>query len=748
MISSLKKKIGLNPLTLTILLILSGIFLYLIEIPFLELMELKTIDLRYINRGSSQFESDVVLAVIDEESIDKEGKWIWPRSKMANLVKKLSQAGARVISFDVGFLEPDEKSVVRTIEEIEKNLTGLDVKGRAYLQELKRDSDNDRLLADAIAQSKAKVVLGYFFQMEKLHSGDVDPEIIKVQRKNIQSSRYDQVKFRSKKAMEVPIIEAQVANANITEISQATPYSGFFNMFPDRDGVVRWMPAVVDYQGEMYTPLSLMTLSAFKDVRPLVVVAEYGIEKIQFDDRVVPTDELGRIMINYRGDAKSFKHFPVTDILNDRVPENELKGKAVIVGATAIGLYDMRVTPFTNVFPGVEIHANIVDSVLRGEFLYHPAWAAVFDILAIVLTGFLLGVILPRAGAFLGLLTVSLLFFGHIFFCQYLFSKQGWVLNLVYPLLVILSVYIGITVYKYLSESRQKRFIRSAFSTYLAPTVVQQLIDSPENLELGGEEREITAFFSDVQGFTSISEKLTPQELVELLNEFLTEMTNIILKHEGTVDKFEGDAIIAFYGAPNALENQAETACLTCVDMQKRLGELREKWHQEGKPELKMRIGMSTGPAVVGNMGSRNRMDYTMMGDTVNTAARLEGVNKIYGIYTLVCETTFKKARQRVWGREIDAINVVGKAQPVAVYQILGYAEDVDETGLKMTGLYAEGLHLYRQQNWDAAMDKFDAALEIAPDDGPSKAMRDRCASYKITPPSPDWNGSYTMKTK
>lgn len=748
MISSLKKKIGLNPLTLTILLILSGIFLYLIEIPFLELMELKTIDLRYINRGSSRFESDVVLAVIDEESIDKEGKWIWPRSKMANLVKKLSQAGARVISFDVGFLEPDEKSVVRTIEEIEKNLTGLDVKGRAYLQELKRDSDNDRLLADAIAQSKAKVVLGYFFQMEKLHSGDVDPEIIKVQRKNIQSSRYEQVKFRSKKAMEVPIIEAQVANANITEISQATPYSGFFNMFPDRDGVVRWMPAVVDYQGEMYTPLSLMTLSAFKDVRPLVVVAEYGIEKIQFDDRVVPTDELGRIMINYRGDAKSFKHFPVTDILNDRVPENELKGKAVIVGATAIGLYDMRVTPFTNVFPGVEIHANIVDSVLRGEFLYHPAWAAVFDILAIVLTGFLLGVILPRAGAFLGLLTISLLFFGHIFFCQYLFSKQGWVLNLVYPLLVILSVYIGITVYKYLSESRQKRFIRSAFSTYLAPTVVQQLIDSPENLELGGEEREITAFFSDVQGFTSISEKLTPQELVELLNEFLTEMTNIILKHEGTVDKFEGDAIIAFYGAPNALENQAETACLTCVDMQKRLGELREKWHQEGKPELKMRIGMSTGPAVVGNMGSRNRMDYTMMGDTVNTAARLEGVNKIYGIYTLVCETTFKKARQRVWGREIDAINVVGKAQPVSVYQILGYAEDVDETGLKMTGLYAEGLHLYRQQNWDAAMDKFDAALEIAPDDGPSKAMRDRCASYKITPPSPDWNGSYTMKTK
>ena len=745
---SLKKIISFNPLTLSILLILSGIFFYLTEIPFLELMELKTIDLRYINRGSSENESDVVLAVIDEESIDKEGKWIWPRSKMAKLVKKLSEAGARVISFDIGFLEPDEKSVIRAIEDIEKNLTTLDVKNRTYLADLKRASDNDQLLADAIAESKAKVVLGYFFQMEKLHSGDFDEALLKIQRKNIQSSRYSQVKFHSEKALDIPLIEAQVANANITAISQTTPYSGFFNMFPDRDGVVRWIPAVIDYSGEMYAPLSLMTLSAFKDSQPLVVVAEYGIEKIQFDDIAIPTDELGRIMINYRGDAKSFRHIPVTDILNDKVPESELKGKAVIVGATAIGIYDMRGTPFTSVFPGVEIHANIVDSVLRGEFLSHPTWAAVFDILAIVLAGLILGVILPRVGAIFGVLTVSVLFFGHIFFCQYLFSGQGWILNMVYPLLVILSLYISITVYRYLSESRQKRFIRSAFSTYLAPAVVQQLIDSPEHLELGGEEREITAFFSDVQGFTSISEKLTPRELVDLLNEFLTEMTNIILKREGTVDKFEGDAIIAFFGAPNALENQAETACLTGVDMQKRLGELREKWHQEGKPELKMRIGLSTGPAVVGNMGSRNRMDYTMMGDTVNTAARLEGVNKIYGIYTLVCETTFKKASQRVWGREIDSINVVGKAEPVAVYQVLGYAEDIDETMLKMTGLYAEGLHLYRQQHWDAAIEKFDAALNISPDDGPSKAMRDRCATYKIEPPSQDWNGSYSMKTK
>jgi len=292
MFSSLKRKIRLNPLTLSVLSILCGIFFYLTEIPFLELMELKTIDLRYVNRGSSEAESDVVLAVIDEESIDKEGKWIWPRSKMANLVKKLSDAGARVISFDIGFLEPDEKSVVRAIEDIEKNLTILDAESRNYLAELKRFSDNDQLLADAIAESKAKVVLGYFFQMEKLHSGDFDEALLKIQQKNIQSSRYGQVKFQSEKALDVPLIEARVANANITEISQATPYSGFFNMFSDKDGVVRWIPAVIDYADEMYAPLSLMTLSAFKDSKPLVVVAEYGVEKIQFDDIAIPTDEL------------------------------------------------------------------------------------------------------------------------------------------------------------------------------------------------------------------------------------------------------------------------------------------------------------------------------------------------------------------------------------------------------------------------------------------------------------------------
>jgi adenylate cyclase len=273
-------------------------------------------------------------------------------------------------------------------------------------------------------------------------------------------------------------------------------------------------------------------------------------------------------------------------------------------------------------------------------------------------------------------------------------------------------------------------------------------MDRPEKLVLGGEERVITAYFSDVQGFSTISEKLSPKELVELLNEFLTEMTDIILKHEGTVDKFEGDAIIAFFGAPNEIKNHAEVACKSCVEMQKRLAELRYKWIAEGRPEIKMRIGLCTGPAVVGNMGSKNRMDYTMMGDTVNTAARLEGVNKVYGIYTLIAESTYREAGDGLFAREIDSINVVGKQEPVRIYQLLGEQGDVDERLKDTVELYAKGLEAYRDRSWDEAIVFFTAALDATQDDGPSLIMLNRCHEYKKNPPDENWNGSYVMTTK
>lgn len=747
----MKKFALLYPLLISMFAIFIGILAYLQGISFLDLMELKTIDLRFEARGQISPGPDVVLAVIDEKSVSKEGKWVWPRSKIADLVTKLSKAGARVIAFDIGFLEPDDKKIVNTINEIQHTIHDHDIRKKEidnYLKNLKQQANNDQLLADAIRNSAAKIVLGYFFHTDSTESGHISENQISIHKNNISGSRYKFIRYASGTAQNIPLIEAETPQSNIEIISTATDYCGFFNMLPDKDGVVRWMPGVFKCMETLYAPLSLIIVSAYLESPISMNIGEYGVERVQIGKLAVPTDELGRILINYRGAGKTFPHIPVTDILSNNIADTVVKDKIVIVGATAVGIYDLRVTPFETVFPGVEIHANVIDSILSKDFMYQPAWAAIFDIMAIVVAGLILGLVLPKAGGISGAAAGFSLFIGHIFLCQYLFSHKGLILNLVYPLSVIILVYISITAYKYFTESKQKRFIKNAFSTYLAPAVVKQLIESPEKLVLGGEERVITAFFSDIQGFTSISEGLAPEELVELLNEFLTEMTSIILKYKGTVDKFEGDAIIAFFGAPNELENQEEIACMACIDMQKRLSELREGWKISGKPELYMRIGLCTGQAVVGNMGSKTRMDYTMMGDTVNVAARLEGVNKIYGIYTLISETTYNESGNKIIAREIDSINVVGKKKPVTVYQLLGYQKDIDEHMNKTIDNYSNGLYAYRNQDWEKAGSFFKMVLELTPDDGPSKVMLLRCDEYKINPPPKDWDGSFTMKTK
>jgi len=747
----MKKFALLYPLLISMFAIFIGILAYLQGISFLDLMELKTIDLRFEARGQISPGPDVVLAVIDEKSVSKEGKWVWPRSKIADLVTKLSKAGARVIAFDIGFLEPDDKKIVNTINEIQRTIHDYDIRKKEidnYLKNLKQQANNDQLLADAIRNSTAKIVLGYFFHTDSTESSHISENQISIHKNNISGSRYKFIRYASGTAQNIPLIEAGTPQSNIEIISTATDYCGFFNMLPDKDGVVRWMPGVFKCMETLYAPLSLIIVSAYLESPISMNIGEYGVERVQIGKLAVPTDELGRILINYRGAGKTFPHIPVTDILSNNIADTVVKDKIVIVGATAVGIYDLRVTPFETVFPGVEIHANVIDSILSKDFMYQPAWAAIFDIMAIVVAGLILGLVLPKAGGISGAAAGFSLFIGHIFLCQYLFSHKGLILNLVYPLSVIILVYISITAYKYFTESKQKRFIKNAFSTYLAPAVVKQLIESPEKLVLGGEQRVITAFFSDIQGFTSISEGLAPEELVELLNEFLTEMTSIILKYEGTVDKFEGDAIIAFFGAPNELENQEEIACMACIDMQKRLSELREGWKISGKPELYMRIGLCTGQAVVGNMGSKTRMDYTMMGDTVNVAARLEGVNKIYGIYTLISETTYNESGNKIIAREIDSINVVGKKNPVTVYQLLGYQKDIDEHMNKTIDNYSNGLYAYRNQDWEKAGSFFKAALDLTPDDGPSKVMLLRCDEYKINPPPKDWDGSFTMKTK
>ncbi len=741
----MKKYTKFYPMLISLTAVLIGVVAYAYGVPFLDLMELRTVDLRFISRGKQAPDPNIVMAVIDEKSIAREGKWIWPRSKIAKLIRELSQAGAKVIAFDIGFLEPDQSKqhVFQVINQIKDKFQQDGT--QAFLDNLKKESDYDNMLAEAIRDSKAKVVLGYFFHINKEEAAGLTNEERQIHIENISSSKYKLLQLDSPEALKSLKLEAYAPQSNISDIAKQTPFAGYFNMMPDKDGVVRSIPAVIKLGDSLYPPLSLLTASIALNANILLRVDHIGLKSLKVGNISVPTDESGRILINYRGGEKTFPHIPVTDIMNRNVSPDKLKDKIVLVGATAIAIYDLRVTPFANEFPGLEIHANIIDNILNDRILHRPDWMAIFDVMAMISFGILLGLILPRVEALSGFIVTAGIFSGHILICQYLFQK-GLVLNLVYPLVITLLIYVGITAYRYVTESGQKKFIREAFSHYLAPSVVKQLIESPEKLILGGEERNITAFFSDVQSFTSISEKLSPHDLVHLLNEFLTEMTDVILKYEGTVDKFEGDAIIAFFGAPNDLGNHAEIACMACIDMQKRLALLRERWKSEGRPELKMRIGLCTGPAVVGNMGSKSRMDYTMMGDTVNTAARLEGVNKLYGTYIMMSESTLQAIdKAKFITRELDAIYVVGKQIPITIYQLIGYADD--NLAREAVLQYEKGLAAYRRQQWDESAAFFNAALNLLPEDGPSRAMAERCQKFKLNPP-PEWNGVFNIKDK
>lgn len=749
----MKRYVRLSPLTISILTVITGIFSYIFAVPFLDIMELKTIDLRFQSRGPTSPLDKVVLAVIDERSITREGKWVWPRSKIADLITRLSDAGAAVIALDIAFVEPDEndQKMINIIDgvEHEAHRNGfLDADFENYLNSLRKNAKNDEYLTEAITNSQAKIVLGYFFLTDEEEAKHLRDSEIQRHKQNIASSRYTFVRYTSKDAQNVALYEAAAPQSNLDMLSEAADSCGFFNKITDVDGVVRRMYGVLKFGGQLYAPLSLMALSQYLKTPISLSVDEVGIQTVNIGNITLPVDEYGRVIINYRGSEKTFDHISVTDILNGNIKPGLFEDKIVIVGPTATGIYDLLTCPFGTEYPGLETHANIIDSILARDFLYQPYWLAAFDILAIMVAGLFLGAVLPRSGVMSGALAGFTVFIGYIVLCQLLFTRYGLILNLVYPLTVTVIVYVSITAYRYLVETRQKKFIRDAFSTYLAPSVVENLIQSPEKLLLGGEERRITAFFSDIQGFTSIAEKLTPPELVILLNEFLTEMTDIILRNEGTVDKFEGDAIIAFFGAPNEIANQAEVACKACIEMQNRLAELRTKWKQEGRPELMMRIGLCTGPAVVGNMGSKNRMDYTMMGDTVNTGARLEGANKMYGTEVLVSESTFLEKGDRIIGREIDYIHVIGKKAPLRIFEILGFKDELDEKVLEMVKRYEKALELYKTMSWQAAVERLDEILTAFPEDGPSKIMRSRCINFDKNPPEEGWDGSIFLTTK
>jgi len=500
--------------------------------------------------------------------------------------------------------------------------------------------------------------------------------------------------------------------------------TGFVNLYTDSDGVTRsFIPHISGIEDH--------------DHFSMLVVGEY----------LGSTPNLGnsRMLIKFFASPEGYNYISFSDIYNNKTDPSYFKDKIVLIGATASDLHDDAVVPISNqAMPGVEINANLVQSILTRDFLHYQDDVSAVGI--IFLFSVLAGILLYRFRIHIATILLAILAIVYIFFSIYTFDS-GIIMNVLYPLLSIALVYIILVVIYYLTEEKSRKWITSVFGKYVSPVVIENLIKNPDKINLGGEKRNITLFFSDIRGFTSISERLDPEDLVRLLNEYLTEMTSIITKDQGLVDKYMGDGIMAFWGAPLDQTDHAEMACSSSLEMMDKLRELQKKWKKEGIPSFDIGIGLNSGDAIVGNMGSYSRFDYTAMGDNVNLASRLEGLNKIYGTNIIISENTYKIVKDKFESRKLDVVKVKGKKKPILIFELLSHKDKTSKKQQDFIKLYEAGLEFYFKKKWKESIKSFQASIKLI-DDNASHVFIKRCQEFLNNTPPKDWDGVWEMQTK
>ncbi len=750
----IKALFQVTPLKITVLVIWIALVLFLFDFQFLRLVELKTLDLRMVSRGELKPGNETVIAVIDERSLAELGRWPWPRTTIARLVDRLKAEGARAVGFDIVFAEPDANANLKTIDalayEIQKSgITNANIS--RLLSQKRAEADTDAILAASIEKAE-NITLGYFFHFPRKSN---ETELVHITKKKIkdnaariENSRYAMINSTSNTSEDSYLPRAFAPEANIEILADAAQNSGYFNMLPDRDGSNRWAPLVIAFDDNYYASLSVSLVQAYLGFPALALNLEpYGVKTVGIGDIAVPTDESGRLLINYMGKARTFPHYSVADILSGQTPPDTFRDKIVLVGATAVGIYDLRVTPFSSAYPGVEIHATVIDNILHRNFLTHSTTTRFVDICAIILFGLMIGLLIPRLAPVSGMIAAMVIVSVFVVINFLVFFKFNIWLNLVYPFTSMILIYLGITIYHYFKEEREKRKIRGAFQYYLTASVINEMLKNPAKLKLGGDKKNLSVMFSDIRGFTTISERLTPEALVTLLNEYLTAMTNKVFEYDGLLDKYIGDAIMAVFGAPLDQPDHAKRACLTALGMMKELHKLQKKWEAEGRPVINIGIGINSGDMVVGNMGSDMRFDYTVMGDMVNLASRLEGTNKEYGTNIIISEFTYGIVKDSMCCRELDGVRVKGKLKPVIIYELLGEKKD-EAFYLGLIDASARALTLYREGQWEDAIAAFQKVLDIKPGDFVSTMYMERCRNLKEHPPALPWDGVFVMTKK
>ena len=802
--------------TFTIALVIGFIFIGMgvakefrnVDLGFIDVLEQKMLDLKFLARGVIPTQNKVVIAAVDEKSIEKYGLWPWNRKIVAELVRKLDEKGAKVIAFDVIFGDEDRTSVKHNLvdlrtrllpdvpsfiatdpededEEVEDTPEGpakpapepvaippLKEKLARQLDEAIVDSDSDAALAAAIGDTSEKTVLGFFIfsgEESKVKNmlSQLDQQRLNEDLMLMSTSKINVFRNLSEKAPPPPYPSGPALRAPLPVFAEQTDYFGHFSFQPDRDGTLRWTMLVhrVDNPKDpreviLYPSLALKAAGVYlggEDHAVVVNTYDAGVYSIMLSyvDPVteearsveMPTDSHGRMLIDHHGPKGTFPHFSVADILEDK-PFVDVKDKVVIIGVTAIAVYDLRVTPFQETFPGVEVHANIVDSILANKFIGRPYyWAWLFELGVMLLFALLFGWAIHRLPAAYSAFIIVLFVAGFLIIDRYYLFAAGHVIRSVLPLSEALVIILVCYVFRYFTEERERIKIRHMFGHYLNDDIIRELEDDPDKMKLGGDRKELTILFSDIAGFTSISEHLPPDELTKLLNQYLTPMTHIVFECQGLLDKYIGDAVMALFGTPHE-EDHALRACEAACRMQHTIRELGPLWASHGIENFQARVGLNTGMVSVGNMGSEIRFDYTVIGDAVNLAARLEGINKQYNTSICISQFTYARVKGRVIARELDRVRVKGKQEPVTIFELISLGTP-DSHQQKWIDAFEEALDAYRHQQWETAATLFETVGTLREEpDPPSEVYLRRVAMLSQNPPGEDWDGVWTMTTK
>jgi len=682
----------------------------------------------------------VTIIDIDEQSLKKIGQWPWPRTHIADMVINLANLGAVAIGFDVVFSEPDRLNP----DVLAKSMRYLDDLTRNRLREL---PSNDQILADAIR--RARVVLG------ETGLASVVSEIDKELPFTGFATRGETTEDPQPRFFEFPGLLR-----NVPVLEKVAAGRGLFTIVPERDGIIRRVPMMLQAQGQMMPSLSLEMLRVVSGTS--TILAKYdrnGVKSIALRGLDIPTDKHGELWVHFAHQDPSI-YVPATSVLDGTAPVEKIRGKLVLIGTSAVALNDIKTTPVSAVMPGVEIHAQVLEAALTRAVLAQPNYAIGVELLGAMLLGLLVIIFAPNFGPAtlvgVGALFATLL----IGTSWYFYREHRLLIDFTYPLLSTTAIYLTLVFASFVREQRQRKQVRGQFAQYMSPVLVEQLAQSPEKLKLGGEERELTIMFSDVRGFTTISEtyKNDPQGLTTLMNRFLTPLTNAILARNGYIDKYMGDAIMAFWNAPLDDKQHEINACEAAIDMLAKIDELNWTRKTEadagGHPYIPINvgIGLNTGLSVVGNMGSDLKFNYSVLGDAVNLASRLEGQSKEYGFPIIAGSRTALAAKEKFAILELDFIMVKGKKEPEVIYAIAG-REDVAHSGQfqRLRNLTIEMLACYRSRDWEGAL----AAIERGRRSDEARVLERlyqlyeaRILDFQKNPPSENWNGAFALLTK